>query len=99
MSDSERAQSEGAERLALARLEAAVRRAVEDRRLLAEAAHEASERVRELEANLAASYDGAEASALGARLERLERENESLRRRVAEGRVAVEGLLSRLDRA
>ena len=78
----------------LVRLEEAVRRAVEDRRNLAEAAHEARERVRELEANMAESYDGT----LAARLERLEWENENLRQRVAEGRVAVEGLLSRLDR-
>ncbi len=73
MSDSERAKPEGAERLALTRLEEAVHRAVEDRRLLAGEAHEARER-----------------------LERLERENEGLRQRVAEGREAVEKLLSRL---
>lgn len=96
MSDSERAKPEGAERLALARLEEAVHRAVEDRRLLAGEAHEARERVRELEAILAESDAGASGAALGERLKRLERENEGLRQSVAEGREAVEELLSRL---
>ena len=96
MSDSERAKAEGAEELALVRLEEAVRRFLDDRRLLAEKADEAGQRVRELEGMLAGSCDGVQDFPLGARLERLERENESLRRTVAEGRVAVEGLLARM---
>lgn len=105
MSDAEQAQADGAERLAFARLEAAVEQIVEERRLLAGELREARKRLGELEAALArAEKDGAEAEEHAAESARLrdrvtwlEEENGSLWQSVSEGLETVEGLLSRLD--
>lgn len=105
MSDAEQAQADGAERLALARLEAAVEQIVEQRRLLAGELREARKRLGELEAALARTErDGAEAEEHAAESARfrdrvtwLEEENTSLRQSISEGLETVEGLLSRLD--
>ena len=105
MSDAEQAQADGAERLALARLEAAVEQVVQERRLLAGELREARKRLGELEAALARTErDGAEAEEHAAESERLrdrvtwlEEENASLWQSISEGLETVEGLLSRLD--
>lgn len=97
MSDSERAKPEEGARLALSRLEEAVDRVVADRQRLARRAQDALERIRELEAILAESDTAAaDVSSLQEACYGLQRENESLRRKIAEGRKGVEGLLSRL---
>ena len=110
MSDAEQAQADGAERLALARLEAAVDQVLEERRLLAGELREARKRLGELEAALAPPEGGgaevaraedqaAESARLRERVVRLEGENAILRQRVSEGLETVEGLLSHLESA
>lgn len=106
MSDAEQAQADGAERLALARLEAAVEQVVEERRLLAGELRDARKRLGELEAALARDAEAARAedqatewARLRERIVRLEGENAILRQRVSEGLETVEGLLSHLDSA
>ena len=109
MSDAEQAQADGAEGLALARLEAAVEQVVEERRLLAGELREARMRLGKLEAAgesqpeeggaeaAQAEEHAAESARLRERVTRLEGENARLRRRISEGLETVEGLLSRLD--
>ena len=108
MSDAEQAQADGAEGLALARLEAAVEQVVEERRFLAGELREARKRLGELEAALARPEGGAaeaaraedqaaESARLRERVTRLEGDNAILRQRISEGLETVEGLLSRLD--
>ena len=105
MSDAEQVQADGAERLALARLEAAVEKVVEERRFLAGELREARKRLGELEAARAraekggaeAEEDAAGSARLRDRVTWLEEENARLRRSVSEGLETVEGLLSRLD--
>lgn len=110
MSDAEQAQADGAERLALARLEAAVEQVVEERRLLARELRDARKRLGELEAAppppegggaeaARAEDQAAEWARLRERIVRLEGENATLRQRVSEGLETVEGLLSHLDSA
>ena len=109
MSDAEQAQADGAVGLALARLEAVVEQAVEERGVLAGELREARKRLGDLEAALGRPEGGGgvaaalradqagESAKLRETVARLEGENARLRRRISEGLETVEGLLSRLD--
>jgi predicted RNase H-like nuclease (RuvC/YqgF family) len=97
MSDSEEARTEAGDRQALARLESAVTRILEETARLRSRVREGETRVAELEA-LLRRFDSGEddPAALHQRATRLEAENDELRNRIRKGREGVERLLARI---
>lgn len=97
MSDSEAAGTEAGDRQALARLESAVTRILEETARLRSRAREGEAQVAELEALLRRFESGDDdPAALQRRATRLEAENHDLRSRIRKGREGVERLLSRI---
>lgn len=97
MSSSGDREADIAQGRALGRLEAAVARLLEERRIEAERVEHAEQQVAALEARLdQIASDGANPVELKAEISKLEKENAELADRIRGGREGVERLLSRI---